>query len=88
MTGGVGLVGTTEAMQHLNRMIDFDEEISEEVVLSYSQKQQSILVDQTLYRTLLDQTVQVRTKVSLVGNFSICFSKNTPILLTLNTPKK
>ena len=60
-------MGTTEAMQHLNWMIDFDEEISEKVVLSFSQKQLSILVDKTLYRTLLDQTVQAQDKARLLS---------------------
>ena len=37
----------TDAMQHLSQILDLDEEIGEEIVLSYKEKEMSILMDQS-----------------------------------------
>ena len=52
-------------MLHMNGVLDMEEVLVEEVIAGYTQKQLSILVDQTLQRELLSQAEDTRDQARL-----------------------
>ena len=60
-------LGMEEDLEHLNSVLDMEEEVTMQVLEGYSQKQLSTLVDQTLHRSLLSQAVSTRDKSRLLS---------------------